>query len=381
MKPFVTFEKRVYKVFDSAHYISRKNKKLMEQSYKSAVIKDLSSFDIVLNDKLQSLLLESVEELSKLDGFIKDKLKYFPMIILRSEALSSTQIEYYDSSYRNIASAQILETKDREANIIKNNLESLVFILENDIVISKEIIVKLNQIVLGDDNADIRNIVNWIGSPSSIPQNAIYVPPHPSHLKENIDEFIKFCKRDDIHPLIQASFAHAYFETIHPFADGNGRVGRILIQLLLKEKGYLENLFLPFSIGLLKDKDKYIKSLDNFKEGNYEAIIEVMLESVLLVTPSIYEALNKLIKIKEEWIGRIVARSDALVWEILDELIYQPVISINYIKEKFNANDQAVRNNFELLEKYLIIKKIGDNKRNVLYEAIEIINVLENIII
>lgn len=376
---FVTYEERIYQVYDSITYISRKNMGLMEKPYLSAVLKDLSNIEIEITNDIQNLLYEAIEELSKLDGFIKDKLKGFPMIILRSESLSSTQIEHYNSSNRNIASAQILPTKNKETNIIKDNLESLILFLENKTKITRNTIVEINAKVLNDNDVDIRTNINWIGKPSSIPQTASFVPPHPEYLKKNITEFAKFCNRDDIHPLLQAAFAYAYFETIHPFQDGNGRTGRILIQLLLKNKNYLDELFVPFSMGLIKNNEKHIKSLNDFREGNYLSIIELFLENTLQIIPLIYNALNELIGIKNNWIKNLTARSDALVWKIIDELIYQPVISVNYIKEKYNANDQAVRNNFQILVDAKIISKINDSKRNVIYEAKEIITVIDEL--
>jgi len=376
---FITYEKRMYRIHDQLTYISRRNQKLKENPYLSSVLSDLSNINIELDNNLQNMLLEAIEELSKLDGFIKDKLNGFPMIVLRSESLSSTQIEHYNASNRNIAQAQIMPTTNKETNIIKNNLESLVLFLEEDNKIDRDTIVKINSKVMNDEGVDIRTEVNWIGKSNSIPHTADFVPPHPEHLEKNINEFIKFCKRDDIHPLLQAAFAYAYFETIHPFIDGNGRTGRILIQVLLKEKGYLDELHVPFSMGLIKNNQRHIEALNEFRKGNYNSIIELFLENSLAVVPLIYNTLNELINIKNSWLSKVSARSDALVWDIIDELIYQPVISVNYIKDKYKANDQAVRNNFNILEEANIISKIGNSKRNVMYEAKEVITIIDEL--
>lgn len=125
-----------------------------------------------------------------------------------------------------------------------------------------------------------------------------------------------------------------------------------------------------FSIGLLKNSDDHVKALNDFKLGNYQSIIKLFLKNALMIIPLIYNSLNEIIDIKNRWIDKLVARKDAFAWKILDELIYQPVINVNYFKNKYNANDQAVRNNFILLEKANIIKKVGTNQRNVIYEAI-----------
>lgn len=376
MKKIVTYEKLYYNFSESLYYVSRKNKELMKEPYSSALIKDLNNYDFTLNKDIQELLNDTVEELSKLDGYIKDKLNGFPNVLLRTEALSSTQIENYSASNKNIAIAQISKSNNKEANIIKNNLDSLLLGV-NNYEINKEMLVELNGLLLNDENVKIRDEINWIGRGNSLPQNADYVPPHPKHLEQYLNEFIKFSNKRDYHPLIHASLIHAYFELIHPFMDGNGRVGRILIQIILKRSNFLENIFVPISLGILKNYDDYIDSLNDFKEGNFETIIEVILNSSLEVTPKIYSVIEELLLLKEKWSNNIKLRKDSFSWTILDELITQPVISVNYLKEKYNVNDQAIRNNILSLENYNVLTKVNNSKRNVLYQSKEVLDIID----
>lgn len=113
MKKIVTYEKLYYNFSESLYYVSRKNKELMKEPYSSALIKDLNNYDFTLNKDIQELLNDTVEELSKLDGYIKDKLNGFPNVLLRTEALSSTQIENYSASNKNIAIAQISKSNNK----------------------------------------------------------------------------------------------------------------------------------------------------------------------------------------------------------------------------------------------------------------------------
>ena len=180
-----------------------------------------------------------------------------------------------------------------------------------------------------------------------------------------------------MHTLIQSAIAHAYFELIHPFEDGNGRVGRILIQCLLREKQFLEFLSMPFSVGIVHDQVRYIQALNDFKEGNYETIIIVLLENTLYLVPKVYDTLEKLIKLKQNWKAKLNIRQDALAWKILDDLIAQPVIDVKYIREKHQANDQAVRNNIQTLVNVGILNIIGNDSRDVAYESIEVLDLLD----
>lgn len=377
MRSYVTYEKRYFQTGHPLQYLSRRQRQLLEEPYLSAVIGDLSHVTIQLSADTQKLLLESIESLSRLDGYVKDKLASFPMLLLRSEALSSSQIEHYSASNRNVALAQINRKQSSEAMIIKSNLESLV----NGILSTKnldiETIINLNRVLLNDEQIEIRKRVNWIGTPNSLPQEASYVPPHPEYLERYMHQFVCFWQRNDIHPLIQAAFAHAYFEIIHPFEDGNGRVGRILIQILLKEKKFLEQLHIPFSVGIVKDQKRYVSALGEFTTGNYEPMMVVILENALGLVPKVYNVIEQLIELKHTWEKKLDVRQDALAWKMLDDFITQPVFDVKYIKEKYRANDQAVRNNIEKLLNAGIISAIGGNKRNVAYESMEVLDLLD----
>lgn len=381
MKAFVKYESKMYTPSDAFQYLSRHQRQLIEEPYLSALVDDLSLIHLELNQQTQSLLLETVEELSRLDAYLKNNITTFPMLLLRTEALSSSQIEHYSASNRNVALAQIHKKQTREALIIKSNLESLVEGIKLDEKLSIQKIIHLNQILLDNDSITIRNRINWIGKPNSIPHEAVYVPPHPDYLDTYMKQFIAFCKRNDIHPLIQAAFAHAYFELIHPFEDGNGRVGRILIQLILKEKLFLEHLNMPFSVGIVKEQERYIQALNDFKTGNYESIIILLLENALSLVPKVYKTLEQFIELKQSWSKKLNVRQDALVWMILDDLFTQPVIDVKYIKEKYQANDQAVRNNIDVLVHVGILSVVGNQKRNVAYESKEVLDLLDQFVI
>ena len=381
MKPFVFYEERFYDVSNILTYVSRNKRVLSNKPYKSAMINDLSNIGISLTPKTNELLMETIEALSKLDGYVKDKLISFPMLLLRTEALSSSQIEHYKASNRNVALAQLNKKETLEAKTIKSNLEALISSVNKQKKIDIDLIIDIHSKLMSEEinqkEIGFRKVVNWIGTPNQLPHDADYVPPHPNHLNTYMSQLVSFINRTDLHPLIIAAFSHAYFEIIHPFSDGNGRVGRILIQIILNQSLFLENIYLPFSVGLVKDTKKYIHALNVFQEGDYEAIITHLLETALSIVPNIYHALDKVLKLKDSWYRRLNIRKDALAWKILDDLLIQPVIDVKYLKNKHQANDQAVRNNIDILLEAGIISKIGNSKRDVTYECIEVMNILD----
>lgn len=381
MKKFVTYEEREWIPQEGIYYVARSKRTYTKEKYLSAVISDLSEVAIHLDTEAQRVLEDTIEELSKLDGFLKDKGLSFPMLLLRTEALSSSQIEHYNSSNRNIALAQLHHLKNNQANIISANLKALIQSLHPIDEINLESILKVHQSLLNDSNPEeagkIRDVPNWIGQSQVSPHGADYVPPYPTYLELNLKQLFQFIQRKDLHPLVIASFAHAYFESIHPFSDGNGRTGRVLIQMILHHSGFLDYLTIPISVGLVKNQNNYINALNVFRDGHYNEIIIQICDAALTVIPKVYHALKEIQNIKESWIQKINARSDAFIWKIIDEIISQPVIDVSYLVQKFNMNDQAVRNNVEILLNQNILSKINNAKRNVVYFSKEIIDVID----
>lgn len=381
MGKFVSYEERWWIPQTSVFYVPRRERLETPEKYPSAVIEDLSQIDLTFDNPTQKLIQDTIEELSKMDGFLQDKSLSFPMLLLRTEALSSSQIEHYHSSNRNIALAQLKCLDSQQANRISANLDALVRSLDQTKTLSLQDIQDVHQSLMKDSDSDqagkIREVPNWIGPSALTPLGADYVPPHPSRLPEYLSQLLAFLHRTDLHPLVIAAFSHAYFESIHPFSDGNGRTGRVLIHMILHQSGFLENLHIPISVGLVKDTTRYVESLAAFREGNYQKIVESVCHAILNVIPIVYLALDRIESIKNAWKNLIKARIDAFVWKILDEIIAQPVIDVAYLVDKFQMNDQAVRNNVEILLRLGILTKVNNSKRNVFYETKEILRVMD----
>jgi Fic family protein len=167
----------------------------------------------------------------------------------------------------------------------------------------------------------------WIGGSPFGPSAAMYVAPHHDRVPAAIDDLIAYMKRDDIPVLIQAAIAHAQFETIHPFTDGNGRTGRALIHALLRGNGLTRNVTVPVSAGLLADTDAYFDALTTYRDGDPEPIILAAANASFKAIANGRQLVADLRRIRESWRERIPARSHSATWEIADLLMRQPVRS------------------------------------------------------
>jgi len=143
----------------------------------------------------------------------------------------------------------------------------------------------------------------------------------------------------------------------------------------------MDHLHIPISVGLVKNSKRYIEALNVFREGNYQEIVEQVCYAVLNVEPKVYVALEAIQNIRTTWINKIKARSDAFVWKILDEIIAQPVIDVTYLVKKFHMNDQAARNNIDLLLNAGVLTKTNNARRSVVYETKEILAIMDAFVI
>lgn len=177
----------------------------------------------------------------------------------------------------------------------------------------------------------------------------MFVPPHHSRVVAAIDDLLLFAQRDNIPVLPQISLAHAQFETIHPFTDGNGRTGRALIQAMLRHKGLTRNVTVPVSAGLLTDTDSYFAALTAYRDGDPPAppIVRRVSEAAVAAVFNGRELVSELHAVRTEWNDKITARRDSAVWQIADLLLRRPVVNTALLTEELGIESKHARRYLE----------------------------------
>jgi Fic family protein len=177
----------------------------------------------------------------------------------------------------------------------------------------------------------------------------MFVPPHHSRVVAAIDDLLRFAQREDIPALAQIALAHAQFETIHPFTDGNGRTGRALIQAMSRRKGLTRNVTIPVSARLLTDTGSYFAALTAYREGDPAPIVRRESEAAVAAVFNARELVSELRAMRAEWNDKITARSDSAVWQIADLLMRRPVISTALLAEELDIDSKHARRYLEPL--------------------------------
>ncbi len=237
-----------------------------------------------LNVKLDTTLRGSLQGTTFYMGLFDKRLHHiggipFSAVLLRGESASSSQIENLTVSARKLSLAVLGasgSTVGVNAELVARNVHAMRAALNTAENISVDNILAMHRELtrgLQQDSGMLRTEWVWIKGDS--PVTADYVAPHHERVPAALEDLVAFMNRRDIDPLAQAAIAHAQFETIHPFTDGNGRTGRALISALLLACGVTRHVILPISSGLLHDTDGYIQALTDYRAGDAEPIIKL----------------------------------------------------------------------------------------------------------
>lgn len=273
---------------------------------------------------------EADRELSRFDAELGSRVSAFAPVLLRSEAASSSQIENLTASARAIFSAELGGKTGRNAQEIAANTRSLQAALDLSQDISVDAILTMHEVLLHDQPrhtpGEWRREAVWIGTRSDSPLGAEFVAPASERVPALVDDLVAFADRPDVPSLVAIAVAHAQFETIHPFTDGNGRTGRALAQAMLRHRGITRSVAVPVSAGLLADVEGYHAALTAYRGGDVSPIVRAFADASLRAVGNARRLVADIDGIRAEWGERLTARRDSNAWKILDILVRRPVL-------------------------------------------------------
>jgi Fic family protein len=177
--------------------------------------------------------------------------------------------------------------------------------------------------------------------------------------------------------LPQIAIAHAQFETIHPFTDGNGRTGRALVQAMLRNRRLTRQITVPVSAGLLSDTDAYFQALGSYRNGNPAPIVEQLSIAAILAVVNGRHLVGDLRSTREQWDSRITARRDSAVHRVADLLIRQPVFNALTLQRELGITTGNARRYVDPLVDAGVIVEFTDRTRNRAWRAPEILSALD----
>jgi len=333
--------------------VSRRAAKAQPREYGAAKVPSISELPVELSQETLALVEGATVEAVRFDATEAHRLLPFTPLLLRSESVASSRIEQLTSSARKVLEAEMTGRVSGNAGLIAANTRQMAEAVDRGKP-SLESILEMHRMLLEESAPEIAGRLReqqvWIGGSDLHPGDADFVPPHHTRLADAMRDLEGFMQRDDLPALVQAAVAHAQFETIHPFADGNGRTGRALIHVILRGRGITTSAALPISVGLLSDTAGYFDTLSSYREGNLEPVVALFARSALAAVERGTWLANELVDVRDEWNRQLTARADALAWQVLDLLVQRPILTAAVVAEELGASVETARNALERLE-------------------------------
>ena len=364
--------------------ISNKNPRIgvyrpQPEGFKAFVLEPFPPKDtLVFSSAIQQKHAEAMRLLGKLDGItalLPDR-DYFLEMFVRKDASSSSQIEGTQASISDAIEALNIERRNnlpQDVDDILHYIEALNYGLERakDFPFSLRFIRELHEkLMTGARNThnpfpgEFRRTQNWIGG--TRPDNARFVPPPVREMNQALNDLEKFIHADDEYlPLIKAGLLHAQFETIHPFLDGNGRTGRMLVTMFLWYRRLLEMPVLYLSTYFKKHQETYYEKLNAYhsENGNVEEWVEFFLDGVIDIANSSIETCRKITELRERDMRKAQKLGKATAPKTLD------MIRFLYKMPTVGIADVVNQTRYSRPSAYKLIDRLVD--MNILYPADE----------
>ncbi len=305
------------------------------------------------------------------------------------EAVLSSKIEGTQATLGEVlavnAGAYVKQNPD-DLQEVQNYIKALDYGLERleelplSLRLIKEIHEHLMQGVRGSHATpgEFRRSQNWIGSPGCSLNTAKFVPPPPDNLNDCLRELEIFLQDRSLPPLIHIALCHYQFEAIHPFLDGNGRVGRLLIMLLLIEQKMLPSPLLYLSAFFEATRDEYYKQLYSVSSnGTWQEWLIYFLNGVAVQSEDVLSRAERINELLSQWKIVVASSGSKVPVEIVQNFAVNPYFTIKKIAEVLGIAYSTAQRGIQKLEAVGIIRKVNENKRDKVYCATEILRILE----
>ena len=346
---------------------------------------------IEVSGELLTKLIDANKKIATLEGLSSriPNMELFISMYVRKEALLSSQIEGTQCTLEDILNPLIEDNTNRDVSDVVNYIRATEFALErlktlplcNRLI--KETHAVLLESVRGQEKnpGEFRYSQNWIGGQGSTLKNARYIPPNPEDMLTAMSDLEKYINSDDpLDPLIQAALIHYQFETTHPFLDGNGRVGRLLITLFLMEKGILSTPALYISYYLKMNRIEYYDRMTQVRRtGDYEQWISFFLQAFADSAEDAIHTIDLLTALHDKstkLFDTLTKRQRTSVLKVFSYLESNPIIDIQKTATTLDMSYNTVAKVVSILVDYGILKQTDKFGKAKIYSYTEYLDIL-----
>ncbi len=353
--------------------------------YDAFIPDPVAKLDLNLPGPIAGVVSDAEKAIAELNRTARPELMPLARLLLRTESIASSKVEGMQLDARRLTRAEANQETGRKigssAAEILANIDAMQLSIEraaNLTGLRPTDLLDIHRVLLERaPNSPIagrfRTSQNWIGGNDYNPCGAAFVPPPPEEIDRLLDDLCVFTNDDALPPLVQAAIAHAQFETIHPFDDGNGRTGRTLVQVILRRRGLTPSFVPPISVVLARDKDPYLSGLTLFREDRLADWIEHFAAATAEAANLAARYATRVNDLQERWREQLRdhtnPRADAAAWSLINVLPAHPIITVPVAVAATQRTRPAVANAIEGLEAARILIRLTQSPRNRAWEA------------
>jgi Fic family protein len=356
---------------------TKRERQAQTGSYQRAVVSPIADAVPSVSSEVNAQVDEASAEIVRFDAEMGAEIAPFAAILLRTESAASSKIEKLTASALAIATAEVDAGAARNAAEIVANTRMMRAAVDLADHLDIRAILKMHRILMAHQPVIAgrwRTQQVWIGAGEAGPRLADYVPPRHESVPPLMDDLVTFLARTDMPVLVQAALAHAQFETVHPFADGNGRAGRALVHAALRNKGLTTQVTIPVSAGLLTDTRAYFDALAAYRAGDVAPITSMLALAAVRSIANGRELVADLRSVRAGWTDSVKVRRGAAAWRLADLLIRQPVVTTETVASELGVLPNNVWRTLKPFEDAgVLVSSAGSRRNSRLWRAPEVL--------
>lgn len=330
----------------------------------------------------------AIADLAALDVETWANLAPVEQFLLSSESIASSKIEAHAPGTDDIARAWagVRATQDARITVAAARaLRGLVDATATHQRIHLDDIYAAHHTLMRDDPHDghtagkPREEQNWIGGSDYSPRSATYVPPPHEHVPGLMADLVTFANRNDMPALVQAAIVHAQFESIHPFTDGNGRIGRTLINAVLRHRGTMRHGIAPLATAMVAQRDHYFGLITRYRDGDTWAFVDYLTRCSSATAIESRESARRLISLPTEWATLTRPRKGSAAHTLLGALLANPVLTSDTARDLTGASETSTFDAINSLVVAGVLRQAGQAKRDRVWVAADVVDEVESL--
>jgi Fic family protein len=345
--------------------------------------------DVALPSHVVATMEAATREVVALDHERGAELQTLGAILLRTESMASSKIERVEASTADYARALHGNRSNVAATAMAaatTAIAALITSVDGGKPLRLEAVLDAHRALMLDDPTErvyagrLRDVQNWIGGSDHSPRNALFVPPPPGSVADYMADLVAFANRDNVPVLAQAAIAHAQFESIHPFTDGNGRIGRAVINTVLRRRGTTRRVIVPIASALVAHRDRYFDLLDEYRTGHVQPLVLAFSTATRIAAAEARVTADRVLELPDRWREELgPVRKGNATERLLNRLPDLAAFTAEDAHDDIGGPLSSTYSAIERLADAAIIRPLTDRKRNQVWGAAAILDELDDL--